>query len=222
LVQKVHGGAGAGDQQREEPGLRGQVGARSAREERARGRRGGAWSGPGQALAISAGTTTSALATALASIQDITVVTELGPGRRGVHRDRRGRPGRPSCSPAASARRPTRWSARSADATIRSLHVDVLFLGVHGMDPVAGLTDAEPGRGRDQPNLPRAREEGDRRRRPHQVADGGAVHVRVAVRGGRPWSRTTGWDADARAALAETVGELIVAPVDGPDGQTPR
>ncbi len=28
----------------------------------------------------------------------------------------------------------------TADATIRSMYVDVLFLGVHGMDPVAGLT----------------------------------------------------------------------------------
>src|ERR1017187_717923 len=28
----------------------------------------------------------------------------------------------------------------TADATIRSMYVDVLFLGVHGIDPVAGLT----------------------------------------------------------------------------------
>jgi DeoR/GlpR family transcriptional regulator of sugar metabolism len=28
----------------------------------------------------------------------------------------------------------------TADATIRSMYVDVLFLGVHGMDPVAGFT----------------------------------------------------------------------------------
>jgi DeoR/GlpR family transcriptional regulator of sugar metabolism len=108
-----------------------------------------------------------------------------------------------------------------ADATIRSLHVDVLFLGVHGMDPVAGLTT---------PNLAEAET--------NRTFLGHAKKV-IVVADHTKW-RTVGLctfgslsaadvlvtddglDADARAALTDTVGELIVAPVDGPDGQTPR
>ena len=40
-----------------------------------------------------------------------------------------------------------------ADLTIRSLHLDLLFLGCHGIDPVAGAHHAQPRGGGDQPGL---------------------------------------------------------------------
>ena len=95
--------------------------------------------GPGQALAISAGTTTSALATTLAAIQDITVVTNSV--RVAEAFTATAGPARQTVVLTGGVRTPSdALVGPLADATIRSLHVDVLFLGVHGMDPVAGLT----------------------------------------------------------------------------------
>jgi DeoR/GlpR family transcriptional regulator of sugar metabolism len=104
-----------------------------------------------------------------------------------------------------------------ADAAIRSLHVDVLFLGVHGMDPVAGLTT---------PNLAEA--ETNRAFLAHAqkvivVAD----HTKwrtVGLCTFGPLSAVDvlvtddGIDQEARAVLGDTVGELVLAPVGAQDG----
>jgi DeoR/GlpR family transcriptional regulator of sugar metabolism len=111
-----------------------------------------------------------------------------------------------------------------ADAAIRALHVDVLFLGVHGMDPTAGLTT---------PNLAEA--ETNRTFLAHAqkvivVAD----HTKwrtVGLCTFGPLSAVDvlvtddGIDQEARAVLGDTVGELVLAPVgaqDGSDGRDPR
>jgi len=210
LVHKVHGGAVLVTNSAEEPGFE----AKSQRECLEKGALALAAAGlvvTGQALAVSAGTTTRALATALAAINDITVVTNsvrvaeafaatAGPARQTVVLT-------------GGVRTPSdALVGPLADATIRSLHVDVLFLGVHGMDPLAGLTT---------PNLAEA--ETNRAFLAHAkkvivVADHTKWRTVVLCTFG-PLSAADvlvtddRLDEDARAVLAETVGELIVAPV---------
>ena len=92
-----------------------------------------------------------------------------------------------------------------ADRTIASMHVDQLFLGVHGMDAARRLHHAEPGRGHHQP--------GARRQRPRGHRAGRLVEV--GRRSGSPTSRRSSAastvitdDAlpdDARRALADPV-----------------
>jgi DeoR/GlpR family transcriptional regulator of sugar metabolism len=216
LVQKVHGGAVLATNSAEEPGFE----AKSVRERPEKSALSVAAAGlvsPGQALAVSAGTTTRALATALAAISDITVVTnsvrvaEAFAATAGLARQ--------TVVLTGGIRTPSdALVGPLADATIRSLHVDVLFLGVHGMDPVAGLTT---------PNLAEAET--------NRVFLAHAKKV-IVVADHTKW-RTVGLctfgplsaadvlvtddrlDEDARAVLAETVGELVVAPVRGADVQ---
>jgi DeoR/GlpR family transcriptional regulator of sugar metabolism len=222
LLHKVHGGAVAASNSAEEPGFE----AKSLRERQEKDALAAAAAAlvvPGQALAVSAGTTTRALATALAPIPDITVVTNsvrvaeaftasAGPSRQIVVLTGGVR------TPSDALVGPV------ADAAIRSLHVDVLFLGVHGMDPVAGLTT---------PNLAEA--ETNRAFLAHAqkvivVAD----HTKwrtVGLCTFGPLSAVDvlvtddGIDRDARVVLGDTVGELVLAPVgaqDGGDGKDPR
>ncbi|MCL2780567.1 MAG: DeoR/GlpR family DNA-binding transcription regulator [Actinomycetia bacterium] len=92
---------------------------------------------PGTAIAIGAGTTTWALARAIGSVPDLTVVTnsipvadELARGSGGATVILTGGIRTPSDALVGPV----------ADLTIRSLHFDTLFTGCHGMDPHAGLT----------------------------------------------------------------------------------
>jgi DeoR/GlpR family transcriptional regulator of sugar metabolism len=98
-----------------------------------------------------------------------------------------------------------------ADATIRSLHFDQLFLGVHGMDAHAGFTT---------PNLAEAetnRSLISRAREVIVVADSSKWGT-VGLADFGPLSvadvliTDDGLSAEARAALSELVGELIVVP----------
>ena len=104
-----------------------------------------------------------------------------------------------------------------ADIAIRSLHVDLLFLGCHGIDPVAGLTT---------PNLAEAetnRAFVQAARRVTVVAD----HTKWGIVGLSSFAELDEVDTfitdgllheEARALLRERVGELVIA--DGqPDGQ---
>ncbi|MEP7019623.1 MAG: DeoR/GlpR family DNA-binding transcription regulator [Pseudonocardiales bacterium] len=138
VARKVHGGAVLAGQVGFEPGfaVKSQLAqpAKQAIAERAAG-----LIQPGAAIAISAGTTTWALARHVASMPGITVVTNsttvadvitaidtanqvaviLTGGVR---------------TPSSALVGPV------ADRTIASMHVDLLFLGVHGMDARAGYT----------------------------------------------------------------------------------
>jgi DeoR/GlpR family transcriptional regulator of sugar metabolism len=96
-----------------------------------------------------------------------------------------------------------------ADATIRSLHFDQLFLGVHGMDPHAGFTT---------PNLAEAETNRaliSRARQVIVVADS-SKWATVGLADFGPLSvadvliTDEGLPAEARATLAEFVGELMV------------
>jgi DeoR/GlpR family transcriptional regulator of sugar metabolism len=138
IARKVHGGAVLTGQVAFEPGF-------AAKSQLARGvkdaiaKRAAELIQPGAAIALSAGTTTTAMAAYVASIAGITVVTnsttvadvitELDTANEvsviltgGVR------------TPSAALVGPV------ADRTIASMHFDRLFLGVHGIDARSGYT----------------------------------------------------------------------------------
>ena len=215
LLQKVHGGAVLASNSAEEPGFE----AKSVRERREKDALAEVAAGlvrPGQALAVSAGTTTRALATALSAVPGITVVTNSV--RVAEAFEPTAGPGSQTVVLTGGVRTPSdALVGPLADAAIRSLYVDVLFLGVHGMDPVAGFTT---------PNLAEA--ETNRAFLAHAqkvivVAD----HTKwrtVGLCSFGPLSAADvlvtddGIDQEARMALEETVGELVLAPVGHADG----
>ena len=109
------------------------------------------WCDPGSAIGLSAGTTTcDAGPRSCSTCPDLTVVTNSVPVAD-VFYTRPPAPTRPSCSPAACARRRTRWSGRSPSRRCARCNVDIVFLGVHGMDDRSRLHHPQPAGGRDQP-----------------------------------------------------------------------
>jgi len=138
IARKVHGGAVLAGQVAHEPGFaaksRLELSAKNAIAAHA-----ATLIEPGAAIALSAGTTTWAMARLLVTIPGLTVVTNstaiadaiatLDPGNQvaliltgGVR------------TPSAALVGPV------ADRTIETMHVDQLFLGVHGMDERVGFT----------------------------------------------------------------------------------
>ena len=93
---------------------------------------------PGTAIAISAGTTTYALARRLIDVPGLTVLTNSVPVADVLSRD-----GRPDQTVILSGGERTPSDALVgpfAVEVIRSLHVDTVFMGSHGMDYRAGFT----------------------------------------------------------------------------------
>lgn len=207
VLQKVHGGAVLSGNVTEEPGFE----AKRTLEQpakRAIAARAAALVKPGTAIALSAGTTTWAMTQHLAAVRGLTVVTNsttvadtiasLGDSTQqtviltgGVR------------TPSAALVGPV------ADLTIRSLHVDQLFLGAHGFDARAGLTT---------PNLAEA--ETNRAlissaREVIVLADSTKWGM-VGLADFGPLSSADivitddGLPADARAALEDAVDEVIV------------
>jgi DeoR/GlpR family transcriptional regulator of sugar metabolism len=138
LLERVHGGAVLAQRGVEEPGFDKKVACQPA-EKAAIARLAASMVRPGSAVGLSAGTTTFMLARQLAQAEGVTVLTnsmkvwtELQ--HPGDSQSRVILTGGDFRTPSDALVGPT------ADATIRSMYVDVLFLGVHGMDPVAGLT----------------------------------------------------------------------------------
>jgi len=138
IARKVHGGAVLAGQVAHEPGFA----AKSQLEQAAKhaiAAHAASLIQPGAAIALSAGTTTWAMARLIVTIPGLTVVTNsttvadaiatLDPGNQvgviltgGVR------------TPSAALVGPV------ADRTIATMHVDQLFLGVHGMDERVGFT----------------------------------------------------------------------------------
>ena len=93
---------------------------------------------PGTAIAISAGTTTFALARRLTDVPGLTVLTNSVPVADVLYRD-----GRPDQTVILSGGVRTPSDALVgpfAVEVIRSLHVDTVFMGSHGVDYRTGLT----------------------------------------------------------------------------------
>jgi DeoR/GlpR family transcriptional regulator of sugar metabolism len=138
LVRKVHGGAtlphrGSTD----EPGFE----AKSTRERPAKdaiARRAAEFVEPGTAIALTAGTTTHALAHHLAHVPELTVVTNSLPVAEVL--DASGRPDQTVVLSGGIRTPSDALVGPVAVRAIRSLHVDWAFMGVHGIHPEAGFT----------------------------------------------------------------------------------
>lgn len=216
LIEKVHGGAVLpGAPSSHEPGFEAKS-VLERPEKEAIARAAAALVAPGTAIALSAGTTTFALAHYLLDIPGLTIVTNS------MRVANLFETARPAVQVGADASVVLTGGVRTpsdalvgpiADLAIRSLHVDLLFLGCHGIDMEAGLTT---------PNLAEA--ETNRAfvhaaRRVTVVAD----HTKWAIVGLSSFADLEEVDMlitdselhpEARALLAEKVGQLIIA--DGP------
>lgn len=139
LLHKVHGGAVlAGGRRTDEPGFA----VKSALQQPAKeaiAARAAELINPGTAIALSAGTTTWTLARHITALGELTVVTnsttvadvlETQAPRAGFTVILTGGVRTPSAALVGPV----------ADQAISSLHVDQLFIGMHGMDATAGLT----------------------------------------------------------------------------------
>jgi DeoR/GlpR family transcriptional regulator of sugar metabolism len=211
IARKVHGGAVLAGQVAHEPGFA----VKSQLEQSAKhaiAARAASLIQPGAAIALSAGTTTWAMARLIVTIPGLTVVTNstavadviatLDPANQvsviltgGVR------------TPSAALVGPV------ADRTIAAMHVDQLFLGVHGMDERAGLTT---------PNFAEAvTDRGliDSAREVIVLADSSKWGV-IGMADIAPLSAADtvitddNLPEDAREALAEHVSSLVVVPDD--------
>jgi DeoR/GlpR family transcriptional regulator of sugar metabolism len=138
LIERVHGGAVLAQRGTEEPGFE-KKSLREQPEKSSIAQRAAHLVRPGSAIALSAGTTTWALARYLSRTEQVTVVTNS----MNVWRELQDEPraGTTVILTGGEFRTPSdALVGPTADAAIRSLYFDILFLGVHGFDPVAGLT----------------------------------------------------------------------------------
>jgi DeoR/GlpR family transcriptional regulator of sugar metabolism len=139
LVVRVHGGATLSDAPHSsfEPSFRTKLG--EEREEKlAIARKAAELVAPGSSVALSAGTTTLALAEQLRDVPDLTVVTNSVPVADALHDpERRDR----SVVLTGGTRTPSdALVGPVAVQALRELHVDMLFLGVHGFSERTGCT----------------------------------------------------------------------------------
>jgi DeoR/GlpR family transcriptional regulator of sugar metabolism len=138
LIEKVHGGAAAIEgSPLFEPGFTVKSNLMQA-EKAAIAATAANLVAPGTAIAISAGTTTFALARRLIDVPGLTVLTNSVPVADALYKD-----GRPDQTVILSGGVRTPSDALVgpfAVEVIRSLHVDTVFMGTHGMDLKSGFT----------------------------------------------------------------------------------
>jgi DeoR/GlpR family transcriptional regulator of sugar metabolism len=138
LVDKVHGGAtSVGQHSAEEPGFEAKL-HRQLAEKEAIAEAAAGLIQAGSAIGITAGTTTWHLASCLADIADLVVVTNSIRVADVLHRERRTDL---TVVLTGGVRTPSdALVGPVAVAALRALHVDQLFMGVHGMSDRAGFT----------------------------------------------------------------------------------
>jgi DeoR/GlpR family transcriptional regulator of sugar metabolism len=165
---------------------------------------------PGRAIGLTAGTTTWSLAHHLLHVPDLTVVTNSI--RIATVLDQDSRPDRTVVLTGGVRTPSDALVGPVAVNTLRALHIDVLFMGVHGMAGDAGFTT---------PNLLEAETNqafAATAERFVVVAD----HTKWGVRGLSRIARLdqaqvlvsdAGLDEEARTTLAEHVDELVLAPM---------
>jgi DeoR/GlpR family transcriptional regulator of sugar metabolism len=207
LVVKVHGGATApGPGSTEEPGFAAKSVVQQ-REKEAIAHRAAALVRPGTAVALSAGTTTWALAHRLIYTPGLTIVTNSLQVADVFHR--LGRSDQTVVLTGGVRTPSDALVGPVAVAAIRSLNVDLLLLGVHGMSAHAGFTT---------PNLMEAETN-----RALVAAAGRLIVLADATKWGIVGISTiaelddadvlitdSGLDPGVRGVLTERVGELIV------------
>ncbi len=138
LVDKVHGGATLRDERTtDEPGFEAKS-LRNTREKHAIALAAAAMVRPGQAVGITAGTTTWQLAYHITEIADLTVVTNSVRVADVLHQAQRTDR---TVVLTGGVRTPSdALVGPVAVAALRSLHLDSVFMGVHGMSARAGFT----------------------------------------------------------------------------------
>jgi DeoR/GlpR family transcriptional regulator of sugar metabolism len=207
-IRKVHGGAVAPlERSTDEPGFEAKS-VRQESEKRAIARAAAQLVDPGSAVGLSAGTTTWTLAHHLRDVPGITVVTNSIRIADVFHRSPR--PDQTVVLTGGVRTPSDALVGPVAVAAVRSLHLDLVILGIHGMDERAGFTT---------PNLMEAdtdRALVEAARTLVVVADHskwGVVGISTIARLDEAHVLVTddGLDADARGLLEERVGELIVA-----------
>jgi len=139
-IAKVHGGAtvaGGTKPSTDEPGFEAKWAQQTAEKE-AIAAAAAALVRPGSAVGLSAGTTTWTLAHHLRSIPDLTVVTNSMRVAEVLHKA----PGTtPNVVLTGGVRTPSdALVGPVAVSSLRLLHLDLVFLGVHGLHPRAGCT----------------------------------------------------------------------------------
>ncbi len=150
VVEKVHGGAvPVAEASAREPGFEAKSGLEQSAKE-AIAHAAAAMVRPGSAIALSGGTTTFAMAHRLLEVPDLTVVTNSVRVADVFHSARRTPgAGQPAGARSGAATVVLTGGVRTpsdslvgpvADHAIRSLHFDLLFLGVHGLSVEAGLS----------------------------------------------------------------------------------
>lgn len=139
LVERVHGGALAVDGERssDEPGFSAKSLLQRVQKQ-AIARTAAARVEPGSTIGISAGTTTFELARLLADVPRLTVVTNSMPVAQLLHES--GAPGQTVVLTGGIRTPSDALVGPVAVSSLRSLHVDILFLGAHGYESRAGLT----------------------------------------------------------------------------------
>jgi DeoR/GlpR family transcriptional regulator of sugar metabolism len=219
LLDKVHAGATLRqDASANEPGFEAKS-ARELAEKDAIGRRAAALVKPGSAIALTAGTTTFALATRLGAVPDLTVVTNSIRVAEALHKH--ARPDRTVILTGGIRTPSDALVGPIAVATIRSLHVDVVFMGVHGMSERTGYTT---------PNLMEAEAN-----RELVHAAGGLVVVAdhtkwdtlglsriVELDAADTLVTDAGLPEAAREVLARTVADLVIVDVPAAPARDPR
>jgi DeoR/GlpR family transcriptional regulator of sugar metabolism len=138
LVEKVHGGATAiAEHSTHEPGFEVKS-SRLRREKEAIARHAATLVRPGSAIGVSAGTTTYALAPLLCEIAGLTVVTNSIPVADVLYRN--GRQDQTVILTGGLRTPSDALVGPVAVGAIRSLHLDLVYMGVHGMDARGGFT----------------------------------------------------------------------------------
>jgi DeoR/GlpR family transcriptional regulator of sugar metabolism len=209
LVAKVHGGATAVEvPSTHEPGFVEKSGRQQVEKE-AIAAAAAELVEPGTAIGLSAGTTTAALARALLAVEGLTVVTN---SMAVAEVFRTARPDRTVILTGGIRTPSEALVGPVAVAALRTLNLDVVFLGVHGMSAASGFTT---------PNLMES--ETDR-------ALVEAAHRLVVVADSTKWGTAgistiaelaeadvlvtdSGLDGEARAVLAGEVEQVVVAEV---------
>lgn len=210
LVLRVHGGATAiNERSSDEPGFAAKS-VLALAEKSAIAEAAARLILPGASVALSAGTTTYAVAQQLVDVADLTVVTNSPPVADLLHE--RPAPGRTVVLTGGTRTPSNALVGPVAVRALSDLHVDTLVLGVHGIDERFGVTT---------PNLVEAETNQAlvaSARRVVVVADHSKWNV-VGLAGIAPLDRVdilvtdSGLPAKTRRTLAGLVGELVVAEV---------
>jgi len=137
LLARVHGGVLPVDTPVDEPAFATKQ-VRQAAEKASIAQAAAALVAPGSAVGISAGTTTAALAQELTEVNNLTVITNSIAASDVLHRAANG--SRTVILTGGIRTRSDALVGPAGTPVLKGLNLDVLFLGVHGMDERGGFT----------------------------------------------------------------------------------